>query len=103
MAVGSQGVDMRGSHVDWKNAHALNRIHKEEAVVLVAKLSNRGQIDPVTAQVVHVTDGEEPRARNRRGNFVHWIVDGEPGDLNAAGGQPKPRVVVSREFLFKSD
>src|SRR5277367_4603966 len=76
VAVGRQGVDVRGSHIDGKNAHSLNRIHKEEAAVPLAELPESGQIDPVAAQVVHVADGEEPCAWNSLGDLLDGIVDG---------------------------
>ena len=103
MAVGGQGIDVRGLHVQRKRPQSLDGIHEKEAIVPLADLADGIQIGPKAAEILDETDGQKPGAGAGHLDLFQRIVHGKPFDVAPVGLQAQPGVVVSGEFLAKGD
>src|SRR5271154_5209430 len=89
--------------VEWKGAEALNGIHEEDAAVLVANLTDGGQVGAIPAQKLHEADGQQAGAAAGFFDPVERVQVGKPFHAYAGALQDLPWEVVGGELLMEGD
>ena len=103
VAVGRQEIDRRFRHVQGKHAQGLNGVDEQQGPPAVDHLGQLVQVLPPAVGVGHPTDADDAGAAVAGGGQALQqaaaVVVSHAANLDAAGGQVQPGILVRGELV----